>query len=103
MPLAAPVMTATFPSSRPGISPLLRRQVDVLHVGVVVEGVRAQLAPDPGLLHPPEGRLDADRGVGVDGDNTGLYQAGDAQRAGAARGPDRAREAVDRVVRQPDS
>src|SRR5919202_5219215 len=100
IPLAAPVMTATFPSRRPGISGLLRREVDVLDLGVVVEGVRAQLAPHARLLHPAEGCRDAHRGVGVDGDDARLYAAGHAQGAGAARGPDRAREAVDRVVRE---
>src|SRR5215208_947124 len=100
MPPAPPVTTATFPSRRPGISVLLRGQVDVLYFGVVVECVRAQFAPYPGLLHPPERRLDADGSVGVDGDDTGLYAPGDAQGAGAARRPDRAGEAVDRIVRE---
>src|SRR5918995_3919711 len=99
MPLAAPVMTATLPSRRPGISGLLRGDVDVLHLGVVVESVRAELAPDAGLLHPAEGCGDADGGVGVYGDDARLHAPGDAQGAGAVLSPDRAREAVDRVVR----
>src|SRR5918995_3336557 len=76
MPLAAPVMTATLPSRRPGNSGLLRGDVDVLHLGVVVEGVRAELAPDAGLLHPAEGRGDSDGGVRVDGEDAGLDAAG---------------------------
>src|SRR5919199_6729613 len=117
MPLAPPVMTATFPSRRLGTSALLptarpglggmllplRRDVDVLYLGVVVQGVRAELAPDAGLLHPAEGRGDADRGVGVDREDAGLDAAGGAPGAGAVGGPDRAREPVDRVVRLPDS
>src|SRR3712207_9546157 len=113
MPLAPPVMTATLPSRRPGISaPLralrprlgwvllaLRGDVDVLDLCVVVEGVRPELAPDAGLLHPAEGRRDAHRGVGVYREDPGLYAAGHPEGAGAVAGPDRAREAVDRVVR----
>ena len=44
-----------LPSRRPGISVLLRGQVDVLYLGVVVEGVRAELASDAGLLEAAEG------------------------------------------------
>src|SRR3712207_7329372 len=80
----------------------LRRDVDVLYLGVVVEGVRPELAPDARLLHPAEGGGYADRGVRVDREHAGLYAAGDAQGAGAVAGPDRTREAVDRVVRLPD-
>src|SRR5215207_3270809 len=101
MPLAPPVMTATFPSRRPGMSALLRGDVDVLYLGVVVEGVRPELAPDARLLHPAEGCGDADGGVGVYGDDARLHAPGDAQGAGAVLSPDRAREAVDRVVRLP--
>src|SRR5215212_11358594 len=99
MPLAPPVMTATFPSRRPGMSALLRGDVDVLYLGVVVEGVRTELASDAGLLHPAEGCGDTDRGVGVYGDDTRLHTPGYAHGAGAVLRPDRAREAVDRVVR----
>src|SRR5215210_854846 len=105
MPPAPPVTTATFPSRRPGISVLLRalrprlgrvllalgRDVDVLYLGVIVEGVRAELAPDAGLLHPAEGGCDADGGVGVYGDDARLHAPGDAQGAGAVLRPDRAR------------
>src|SRR5215211_6515798 len=80
----------------------LRGDVDVLYLGVVVEGVWAELAPDARLLHPPEWRCDADGGVGVDGEDASLYAPGHAKGAGAVAGPDRAREAVDRVVREPD-
>src|SRR5215212_4530913 len=102
MPLAPPVMTATFPSRRPGMSALLRGDVDVLYLGVVVEGVRTELAPDAGLLHPAERRCDADGGVGVYGDDARLHAPSYAQGAGAVLRPDRARETVNRVVRLPD-
>src|SRR5688500_18802882 len=98
MPPAAPVTTATFPSRRPGISVLLHGQVDVLYLGVEVEGVRTEFASDAGLLHPPKGCGDPDGGVGVDRDHPRLDAAGYAQGAGAVLGPDRTREAVDGVV-----
>src|SRR5215210_7765912 len=102
MPPTPPVMTATFPSRRPGISVLLRGQVDVLYLGVVVEGVRAELASDAGVLEAAEGGADPDGGVGVYGDHARLHTPRHAQGAGAVLGPDRAREAVDGVVGLPD-
>src|SRR5215213_5765328 len=102
MPPAPPVTTATFPSSRPGISVLLRGQVDVLYVRVVVEGVRAELASDAGLLEAAEGGRDADGGVGVYGDHARLHAPRHAQGAGAVLGPDRTREAILGVVGLPD-
>src|SRR5215212_9971033 len=101
MPPAPPVTTATFPSRRPGILVLFRGQVDVLYLGVEVERVWAELASDAGLLHPPEGGADPDRGVGVDRDHPRLDAAGYAQGAGAVLSPDRTREAVDGVVGEP--
>src|ERR671912_636668 len=89
MPPAPPVTTATFPPRRPGISVLLRGQVDVLYLRVVVEGVRAELASDARLLEAAEGGGDPDGGVGVDGDHARLHAAGHAQGAGAVLGPDR--------------
>src|SRR5215203_1776369 len=101
MPPAPPVTTATFPSRRPGISVLLRGQVDVLYLRVVVEGGRAELASDAGLLEAAEGGGDPYRGVGVDGDHTRLHAAGHTQGACAVLGPDRTREAVLCVVGLP--
>src|SRR5919107_5031751 len=101
MPPAPPVTTATFPSRRPGIS-VLRVQVDVLYLRVVVEGVRAELASDAGLLEAAEGGGDPHGGIGVDGDHAGLHAPRHAQGAGAVLGPDRTREAVLGVVGLPD-
>src|SRR5919107_1578181 len=98
MPPAPPVTTATFPSRRPGISVLLRGQVYVLYLRVVVEGVRAELASDAGLLEAAEGCGDPYGGVGVDGDHSRLHATGDTQGAGAVLGPDRTGEPVDGVV-----
>src|SRR5215210_1488525 len=112
MPLAAPVITAAFPSRRPGISVLLRAlrprlgrallalrgDVDVLYLRIVVEGVRAELAPDAGLLEAAEGCANPYGSVGVYGDHTRLHAPRHAQGAGAVLGPDRTGEAVDGVV-----
>src|ERR671913_2237306 len=103
MPPAPPVTTATFPSRRPGISVLLRGQVDVLYLRVVVEGVRAELSSDAGLLETAEGGSDPYGCVGVDGDHTRFHAAGHTQGACAVLGPDRTREAVLCVVGLPYS
>ena len=79
IPLAAPVITQTLPSRRPGHQPL-RRVVDVLHFGVVVERVRAELAADARLLEAAERRGHPHRGVRVDRDHARVDRAGDAQR-----------------------
>src|SRR3954447_3679030 len=71
IPLAAPVMTVTFPSSLPatapplGPSPSLGCEEDVLHVGEGVQRVRPQLAAEAGLLHPAERRPVPHRGIRV--------------------------------------
>src|SRR5690242_185919 len=52
MPPAAPVITATFPSSR---SPI-RRHEDVLHLRVSVHPMHAELAAETRLLHASERR-----------------------------------------------
>src|SRR5918994_1037390 len=103
MPPAPPVTTATFPSRRPGISVLLRGQVDVLYLRIVVEGVRTELASDAGLLEAAEGGGDPYGGVGVDGDHTRFHAACHTQGACAVLGPDRTREAVLCVVGLPYS
>src|SRR5438132_2349239 len=76
--------------------------IDVLQLRVVLECVRPELASDSRLLEPAERRGHADRRVRIDRDRPGLERACDAQRAGAVPGPDRARQAVDSVVGQPD-
>ena len=97
IPLAAPVMTHTLPCE-PAIS--LRRVVDGLDLGVVVERVRAELAAEARLLEAAERRRHAHRRVRVDRQHAGLDRPRDAQRLGAVARPDRARQPVDRVVGQ---
>src|SRR5215217_615992 len=89
MPPAPPVTTATFPCRRAGISGLLRGQVDVLYLRVVVQGVRAELASDAGLLETAEGGSDPYGGVGVYGDHSCLHAPRHAQGSGTVLGPDR--------------
>src|SRR5919107_10429 len=105
IPPAPPVTTATFLSRRPGISVLLRalrprlgrvlltlgRDVDVLYLGVIVEGVRSEFAPDARLLHPPERGRDPDGGVRIYRDHARLHAPRHAQGAGTVLGPDRTR------------
>src|SRR3954471_13477213 len=117
MPPAAPVITETFPSSlfitsaglpaprsdfalRRPASCWFRREVDVLELGVVLERVRPELAPDARLLEAAERRGHPNRGVGVDRDHAALDRARHPQRLGAVARPDRAGEPVDRVVGQ---
>ena len=80
----------------------LRRVVDGLDLGVVVERVRAELAAVAGLLEAAERRRHPHRGVRVDRQHAGLDRARDAQRLGAVARPDRARQPVDRVVGERD-
>src|SRR5581483_2835949 len=101
MPPPAPVITQTFPASRSAISSL-RRVVDVLDLAVALERVHAELAPEPALLDTAERRRRPHRRVRVDREDAALDGARDAQRAGAVPRPDRARESVVRVVRDPD-
>src|SRR5918993_812328 len=98
MPPAPPVTTATFPSRRPGMLVLLRGHEDVLYLGVIVESVRAELAPHARLLHPAKRCCDPDGGVGVYGQYAGLDAAGGAHGSGDVLRPERAGETVDRVV-----
>src|SRR5262249_3917343 len=92
IPLAAPVIPQTFPSSRAISS--LACVVDVLHLGVGLQSVRAKLAADAGLLEAAEGGRDPHRGVRVDRDHAGVDGSGDPQRPGAVTSPDGARKAV---------
>src|SRR5215217_1817676 len=98
MPPAPPVTTATLPLRRPGMLILLRGHEDVFYLGVVVQGVRAELAPHARLLHPAKRCCDPDGSVGVYGQYAGLDAAGDAHGPGDVLRPERAGETVDRVV-----
>src|SRR5215470_3099325 len=100
MPPPAPVITQTLPSSL-AIS-ALRRDEHVLDLRVALERMHAELPAEAGLLEAAEGRRDANRAVRVHGEDAGVDRSCDAQRPGAVAGPDRAREAVRRVVRLPD-
>lgn len=51
--------------------------MDGLDLGVVLQGVRAQLAANTGLLEPTKGSLVGDHVVVVDPDGTGLESVGD--------------------------
>src|SRR6266487_1246135 len=84
IPLAAPVMTATLPPRPRTRHPLRRSEIggdeDVLDVGEAVQGVRAELPAEPGLLHPAERRAVPDRGVRVDRQGPGLDRPGHPDR-----------------------
>src|SRR4051812_6216479 len=99
MPPAAPVITQTLPARRSGIG-FAGRVVDGFHLGVVLERVGPELAPDARLLEAAEGGGDAHGGVGVDGDHAALDCSCGAEGLRAVARPDGAREAVDRVVRE---
>src|SRR5215218_4101149 len=121
IPLAVPVMTQTLPAKRPMVTSAgqpaprsdanprppasrndsFRRVVHVLQLRVVIERVGPELASEARLLEAPEGRAHAHGPVRVDGEHTGLDGPRDAQRLGAVASPDRAGEAVDRVVGEP--
>ena len=58
--------------------------------------------PKPDCLKPPNGVVGAHRAVRVDREDARLDRACDPQRARAVARPDRAREPVRRVVRDPD-
>src|SRR4051794_15642321 len=84
MPLAAPVMTATLPSSLPATCPSslsVGRDEDVLHVGEGPQRVGPELAAEPRLLHPAERRSVPHRRVRVDRQVAGLHRAGHPERA----------------------
>src|SRR5436309_3327458 len=94
MPPAAPVMTATLPASR---SPICRH-VDVLDLRVTVHSMHAELAAEARLLHAAERRDHAHRAVRVEREHAGVDRPRHAERAGSVAGPDRAGEAVHRLV-----
>src|SRR5213592_1808134 len=98
MPPPAPVITQTLPSRRPNLG----SDEDVLDLGIPLERVHPELATEAGLLEAAEGRRVAHRAVRVDRQDAGVDRACDTERPRAALGPDRAREAVRRVVRDAD-
>src|SRR5918995_4976261 len=101
MPPPAPVITQTLPSRRPATS-ALRREEHRLDLGVALERLHSELAAEPRLLEAPERRRHPDRRVGIDAEDAGVDRACHPQRPGAVARPDRAREPVRRVVREPD-
>src|SRR2546428_3569152 len=101
IPPAAPVITATLPSSLP-MSRDLRGEEHRLDLRVALECVHAELAAEARLLEAAEGGRDAHRRVRVDREDAGLERAGDAEGAAAVPRPDRPGEPVGRVVRDPD-
>src|SRR5438552_12989216 len=96
IPLPAPVITATR-SASPRMCSVLRRDEQVLGLGEGIQGVRAELAAEPGLLEPAERRPVAHRGVRVDRQVARLHGPRDAHRAAHVLGPDRAGQPVRRV------
>src|SRR3989454_8110545 len=100
MPPAAPVITATLPSSRPTLR--LGRDVEVLELRVPVERVHAELPAEAGLLEPAERRRNPDGRIRIDGEDAGLERPSHPQGARPVLCPDRSRKPVRRVVRNPD-
>src|SRR3954462_6244179 len=94
MPLAAPVMTATFPSSLPAtalpLTPVasLSCEEDVLHVGERVQRVGPELAAEARLLHPAERRRVPHRRVRVHRQVAGVDRPGHPERPAEVLGPD---------------
>src|SRR5262245_24163952 len=101
IPPPAPVITQTLRSSLPATS-FLRRVEDVLDLAVPNEAVHAELAAEAAALEAAERRRHPYGGVRVDREHARLDRPRDAERAAAVLGPDRAREAVLGVVRDPD-
>src|SRR5436309_12691819 len=64
--------------------------------------MQPELASEAGLLEAAERRRDANRAVGIDRQHPRLERARDAQCPRTVTSPDRAGEAVRRVVRDPD-
>src|SRR4051794_23160596 len=68
MPPPAPVITATLPSSLPATL-RLGRDEHVLDLGVALEGVHAELPPEPRSLEAPERSRHSHGAIGVDGED----------------------------------
>src|SRR5439155_3242802 len=105
---SAPAGTGGCPGTETSLMPYSFRRGDscghehVLELRVVLERVRAELASYTRLLETAERRRHPHRRVRVDRDRPGLERPGDAERARSVLRPDRAGEAVDRVIRDPD-
>src|SRR5438093_2834240 len=98
IPPPAPVMTATFPSSRP----ISGRQEHVFDLRVPVQRMHPELAAEPGLLEAAERCRRAHRRVRVDRQRARFEGSGNAHCTGSVLRPDRAREPVRRVVGDQD-
>src|SRR5439155_12701396 len=101
MPLPPPVTTATRSRNR-SVNSILRVDEDVLHVGERGQRVRAEFAPEAGLLHAAERRPVPHRGVRVDAQRAGLDRPGHPQRPAQVAGPQRSGQPVLGVVGHPD-
>src|ERR1043165_6711702 len=77
--------------------------IDVLQLRVVLERMRAELPPDARLLEPAKWRRDPHRRVRVHRQRAALHGTRHPHGARPVASPDRAGEAVDRVVGEPDS
>src|SRR5262245_30249439 len=75
---------------------------DVLHLGVQAHRMHAHLAADPAALVASERRLGVDAVRGVHADDTRADPFRHPDRPAEVPGPDRAREAVLRLVGEPD-
>src|SRR5205085_5738836 len=80
----------------------LRRVEDVLDLAVAGEAVHAEFAAEATALEAAERRRRTHGRVRVDREHAGLDRPRHAQRTAAVLRPDRAREAVVGVVREPD-
>ena len=85
MPLAAPVITQTLPSSLPATSSLLGRVEDVLDLRVMLERVGPELAPDTRLLEASERRRHPHGAVRVDRDHARVRSRGPRAAPGRRR------------------
>src|SRR3954447_11519761 len=73
-----------------------------LPLRVRIERLQSELASDAAAFHAAERFFEMHARSGVDGEITGFDGAGDTHRAGDVARPDRARQAVHRIVRQLD-
>src|SRR6266550_8944258 len=93
--VAVPVRAMSNPSC------LFQTDEDVLDFRVELERVHAELASDAAALVTPEGRLLMNTPAAIDAENAGANAAGDPQRPADVAGPDRTRQAIGRVIDQP--
>lgn len=76
--------------------------MDSLDVGVVRQGVLAELSADTGLAEATEGHVVVELVVAVDPDGTGVESVGDVESALRVLGEDGGGKAVDGVVGNSD-